>query len=453
MAVNDKRAFDDLPDIVELAADDQTTQRDERLVFGTDHLRNYRELDALIALEGKDYEPIKKAVWYSVIGALKPHFVQFGNIKTDTRFNLLIVLPSGFGKGNVKHAIAEIEKECGLKVIEPTSFHPEQLIGTVIEKGKGKNREWIPNPGHLHSDYVLFNEVYDFLTEHDRLYKESRNHITKALDPIGHNEVYKRLVKNLDVENEVLRYCPRCTISMFLQPRYLDENIVLSGFIRRYLIIYVPIFGKNLDNSEDIARYITKPHKTVFFEYWRRIAEWSRQVGSDGHANFTFEEGVGALLLELHEDLTNYARSLGVKQRNYLSIKSYPLVGDLVKMAVIQAISKKSSVVTQQDVKLAYMDLFEFFKLTLDYVAAKVIGNLDYGEKWHGAEAKEIEALKWLVERGAVDEKRSEVMIKEFKEHIANIFGIEERSAERHYSKLMQRGLIKSKRTEKQVMS
>lgn len=445
MTVNDKHAFDDLLDNVEPTTDKQITQHDERLVFRTDHLHNYQALGDLIALEGEDYTPIIKAVWYSVIGALKPQYIKFSNITTDTRFNLLVVLPSGSGKDNFKQAIIKIMRACSRGVEEPAAFHPEQLIGKVILRGKGKDKEYIPNYGHFSKDYLLFNEVYDFLTEKDRLYKESRNYMTKALDPIGHNEVYKRLIDNLDTENEVLRYCPRCTISMFLQPRYLDEDVVLSGFIRRYLIMYVPMFGKNLDRKEEIIKYVKTPHPEVSFEYWKEIAEWNCYVGFDGRVNVTFEEGIDDLLVVLHEDLMEYARSLGEKQRNYLDRNTFALLGYLIKMAAIQAISRKSDVVTQEDVKLAYMDLFEFFKLTLDYVDAKVMGNLDYGEKWHGAEAKEIEALKWMVKQGALDEERSKTTIGGLIDHLMNLFGVGEEAARKRYQKLKKRSLIDSK--------
>ena len=72
-----------------------------------------------------------------------------------------------------------------------------------------------------------------------------------------------------------------------------------------------------------------------------------------------------------------------------------------------------------------------------------------HGEKWHGAEAKEIEALEWLADRGATDKDKSEVMIKEFEAQIARVFEIEDESARRHYSKLKKRGLIDSKRAGK----
>lgn len=455
MAEN-RRAFEDLPDIVEPAADDQTAQRDERLVFRTDHLRNYEELDDLIALEGKDYAPIKKAVWYSVLGTLKSQFMRFNNIVTDTRFHLFIPLPSGTGKNNLKHAITCILEKSEKEVRNPTSFHPEQLIGKIIPErfnnpdktGKGLNDvRYISNFGYLHNDHVIFDEAYFFITEKDKQYEESKAYLRIALDPIGRNKIQKRLVDHLDTKEQRLEYYPRCTVTMFLQPEYMGDENIQSGFLRRFNVLYVSLVGKNLDRDEEIIRYVKDPRPNVSFDYWIEIAKWNRGVrNEDRCVDFTFDDGIDDLLIVLHSDLITYMRSLGEKQRNYLDRKAYAIFGDLIKMATIQAISRRDNVVTQQDVKLAYADLFEFFKLTLDYIAAKVHGNLDYGETWHGAEAKEIEALKWLVEHGAISADTSGVTINEWTKYLMDLFGVGEEAARKRHQKLKnKRKLIDSK--------
>lgn len=423
--------------------------KDVRMAYLTGHLQNYEVLDDLIALEGADYTPIKKGVWYSIVGALKPQAVRFGNIRVDTRFNILIVLPSGSGKDNFKRAIRTIMQKCDLAEREPSIFVPDQLIGKVIERGRGKEKEWVKNPGYLSKDFIIFNEVFGLLTEKDKQYEESRALITKALDTIGGNTVFKLLINNLDVEEERLEYDPHCSVAMFLQPRYIPEDVVSSGFLRRLNILYVPMVGKNLDRDTEMVNYIKRVHTNVSFEYWEDITKWNRWSGNErGVVDFQFEDGIADLLVVLEKDLVRYVRQLGEKQRAYLDRNRFPLPGVLIKMAVIQAISKKSDTVTREDVELAYTDLFEFFNLAVGYVDAKVIGNLDYGERWHGADTKEVEALKWLVRRGALNEESSNVMIREFKGEIANIFGIEERSAERHYQKLKNRRLIDSRRVE-----
>ena len=436
------------------AAPDTTTSQSERLVFRTDHLRNYQALDDLIALEGKDFTPLVKGVWYNVLGTLKAQPVRWGNITTDTRFNLLIPMPSGTGKNNLKQAIRKIISVCGKEVSDLTSFHPEQLIGKMIperfynpekggKEGVPNDTRYLPNYGYLHKDSLLFDEAYHFITRDDKQYDESKAYIRIALDPIGRNLIQKKLIDQLDVPEQRLEYHPPCTITMFLQPKGMDDDNVLTGFLRRFNILYIPLVGKNLDRKEEIIKYIKHPRPEVSFNYWKDIAEWSAPT------YFDFEDGIDDLLIVLHGDLIAYMRSLGDKQRNYTDRKAYAVLDDLVSMAVIQAISRKSDVVTQQDVKLAYMDLFEFFKLSLDFVNAKIFGNLDYGEQWHGAEAKEIEALKWLFDHGAVNKDKSEITIAEFKAKIAEIFEIENESARRHYAKLKKRGSIDSKRVGK----
>lgn len=429
-----------------------TSRDDDRLVFRTEHLRNYQALDNLIALEGKDFTPFVKAVWYNVLGTLKAQPVRFGNITTDTRFNLFIPMPSGTGKNNLKQAINKIVTGGGKEVRSPTSFHPEQLIGKMLtekwhnpdKEGKGLNdTRYIPNYGYLHNDSLIFDEAFHFVTRDDKQYEESKTYIRIALDPIGNNLIQKKLIDQLDVPEQRLAYYPRCSITMFLQPDVMDDENVKTGFLRRFNILYIPLVGKNLDRNEEIIRYIKHPRSEVSLDYWQGITEW------DAPTYFTFEDGIDDLLIVLHDDLITYMRSLGEKQRNYLDRKAYPIFDDLVGMSTIQAISRKSDTVTQQDVKLAYMDLFEFFKLSLDFVNAKIFGNLDYGEQWHGAEVKEIEALKWLAGSGATDKDKSEVTIADFKAKIAEIFEIEDESARRHYSKLKKRGLIDSRRVGK----
>ncbi len=286
---------------------------------------------------------------------------------------------------------------------------------------------------------MIFDEAYHFVTRDDKQYDESKAYIRIALDPIENNLIQKKLIDQLDVPEQRLEYHPRCTITMFLQPKGMDDDNALTGFLRRFTILYIPLVGKNLDRHEEIVNYIKNPRPEVSFNYWKDIAEW------DAPTYFDFEDGIDDFLIVLHDDFITYMQSLGEKQRNYLDRKAYSIFDDLVGMAVIQAISRKSDTVTHQDVKLAYMDLFEFFKLSLDFINAKVIGNLDYGEKWHGAESKEIEALKWLASCGAVDEKSSEITIRGLIDHLMNLFGVGEEAARKRYQKLKKRSLIDSK--------
>ena len=82
-------------------ATEPPTPHDERLVFRTDHLCNFHALDDLVALEGNDFKPFLKGLWYNILGTIKAQPVQFNNITTDTRFSMFIPMPSGTGKNNL----------------------------------------------------------------------------------------------------------------------------------------------------------------------------------------------------------------------------------------------------------------------------------------------------------------------------------------------------------------
>lgn len=453
MADIDEGAFGDLLEETS-PKEKREKKRKDRLVFKTSHLRNYGELDNLIALEGADYIPIIKGTWYALIGIVKPVAIPFSNnIHTDNRFSLSFPLPSGGGKNDVKYATIRVCTECDREVKVPTSFHPEQLIGKMLQKrfhnpekaGKGLNdTQYIPNYGYLHADCLIFDEAYNFISEKDKLYEESKNYIKFALDPIGRNRISKKLIDELDVPEQRLEYDPTCTIIMFLQPNAIDAQNVKSGFTRRFNTVYVPLVGKNLDNRDGMLKHIKTPRPDVSFEYWQDIRAWRAPTF------FGYEDGVNDLLYALIvDDLIPYFRTLGSAERQFLDRKAFALFDDLIGMAVTQAISRKSDVVTCNDVKLAYMDLFEFFFLSLDYVREKVKGSLDYDEKWQGAEAKEIEALEWLIEHGALSEEKSDVTVAEWLRCIAEIFSIEVESARKHHRKLKKAGRIGSRRVGK----
>lgn len=189
-----------------------------------------------------DYLILKKGLWYSLIGAATPQkIVKLGDIYTDVRFNPCYPLPSGAGKKGLATTSEEIIDRIGKEYQSPTSLHPEQLVGKVIKRKEGKNEKYIPNPGYLKLDYLLFDDANALLTSRETTYEESRRYICRALDPIDKNEVYKKLVDN--TPDESLSYIPECTIAMCIQPTYLPEEVVAGGLMRRFMPIYVRLFG------------------------------------------------------------------------------------------------------------------------------------------------------------------------------------------------------------------
>ena len=409
----------------------------------TKHLTKFRELDDITGLYGKDYVILKKGLWYSLIGTVAPQkIIKLGDIYTDVRFNPCYPIPSGAGKKGLATTSEEIIAKIGKEYQSPTSMHPEQLVGKVIKRKEGKKEDYIPNPGYLKLDYLLFDDANILLTSRETTYEESRRYICRALDPIGRNEVYKRLVDNTPEES--LSYIPECTIAMCIQPVYLPEDVVAGGLMRRFMPIYVRLFGTMLDREEEFhARIYAKKDRE---ELMKVLIEFYKRIIDSCDNEFSFTDNAITEIEKLHRELIAVAKNHSEKGRNYTDRIAFSLQDTLVSLASIQALSCCRTEVNEFDVQLAYMDLFEFYASTLDYIENKVLGFLDYGETWRGATSTDAKCLEFLFNAGAVSEEESKTTIKEYIEFDAKLRGIAERSAERDYYKHIQKGWIKSKR-------
>ena len=409
----------------------------------TKHLMNFKELDDITGLYGKDYVILKKGLWYSLIGAVAPQkIIKLGDIYTDVRFNPCYPLPSGAGKKGLATTSEEIIAKIGKEYQSPTSMHPEQLVGKVIKRKEGNKEVYIPNPGYLKHDYLLFDDANILLTSRETTYEESRRYICRALDPIGRNEVYKRLVDNTPEES--LSYIPECTIAMCIQPVYLPEDVVSGGLMRRFMPIYVPLFGTMLDREEEFhARIHANKDRE---ELIKELIKFYKRIIDSCDNEFTFTEKPISEIEKLHKELIAVARNHSEKGRNYTDRIAFSLQDTLVRMASIQALSCCRTEVNEFDVQLAYLDLFEFYASTLDYIENKVLGFLDYGETWRGATSTDAKCLEFLFNAGAVSKEESKITIKEYIEFIAKLRNIATRSAERDYYGHINKGWIESKK-------
>src|SRR3989344_4179910 len=206
----------------------------------TNHLSYFDELKDITLIEGEEYIPIIKGVWYCLLGSvLKNKKIVLGKLNADLRVHITVPLPSGQGKKNIKIAIEKITKKFGYSCHIPTSLHPEQLIGKVVNRGTIKKPEWIRNEGYLSRDFLIFDECFELFTSKDQNIKESRKNLRISKDPIGDNRVEKKSVDNLFDEQEIINYFPKQSTTSFLQPKPLTSDIVEEGDLRRDIILYV----------------------------------------------------------------------------------------------------------------------------------------------------------------------------------------------------------------------
>ncbi|MCK4995576.1 MAG: hypothetical protein KAR55_01705 [Thermoplasmatales archaeon] len=387
----------------------------------------YNEFKPLIKLYGESYEPLKKAVFYSIIGSvICNNQICCSDINEDTRVNLFVPLKSGHGKREVKEVIKQSIQSIGMSYCEPTSLHSEQLIGKTINV----NGNPVINKGHLADDYLVFEESSELFTE--KIYQETRDYIKIALDPIGHNEVYK---KSVDTSRKnAVRYHPKCSVIFFFQPLPVDDKIVTRGLLRRGIIISVePVQGERytaLDQSfqnKDVSNN------------WRKWIDYLKILQGQ-EFNWIFSDEVKTKISELSKKLIRQGYNKGNKAGAYTDIMFFSLRNILLKMSCIQSVINGRDELIVSDVETAYKDLSVFWNIQLEFVIQKVKGEIDYMQMTK----EEKSCLLILQAKQCLSEEQSNLMIKEYLELISQELDCSVDKARHLYYGLKESGYLNS---------
>jgi hypothetical protein len=409
------------------------------LVYLTDHLKGFDDLFNATGLIGDEYKPILKSVWYCLHSTLiAKNQLELGNIAVDGRINLMISLPSGSGKTEIKRTMKQILKKIGKNYVEPTSFHPEQFVGKVVVFTKKNDRTFTPVKGYLSLDFVLIDEGRDLLTSKDSNYSESRKYLRLALDPYPHNTITK---KSVDIEQQnALSYEPHCCVCILVQPFHMEEEIVLEGDFRRLIVSYILVAG--LDKNESYKTRIRGKRN-----YEASINEFSKILDSiDIPDSFELTDEAVDLFEELSILLITRGSSQSSKVKNFVNIIDFTIQNMLLKFCAIQALQDNTNRIEPKHVELAFVDYAEILEHTYSFIDNKILGSLDYGENWAGAVKKDQDILKWLHEKGATSMNTSTVSIKDYKEKIMDLYNVKEKQAGRHKTRHEESGWIKSKK-------
>lgn len=438
------------PDLIEMFGDlkllnETEVLRRADLIFPTFHLPMFNQIDAISQIVGKEYTHLKKLLHYHFISGMIPEnllIVKRGQIEIDLRDYLFLVYATGSSKGNVKNIALKIKRNLGQEAIALTSYHEEQLVGKVVNRGTKKKPNWIVNKGHFDSDEILIDECKPLLLERDR--ETSRNFLLIAMDKYQQNEIYKRLTENLNNPDEVLRYFPKFNAIFGTQPfKFPEDNIALNGFLKRVTTDYLPpldrpdsYFDFRIDDQRPISKFYDE--FLIFLKsikYIQNKPEW------------TFADGFDEKFKECYKLLRYAGLYNSRKKRNYTRLIEWQLQDRLLRKTCLLAIGKdKTTHLTPEHIELAFLDLLEDFVIELEFVNDKVYGDLDYGSVWGTTNYKEKQLLQLLFNSGAISETESTFTIKDFQEKIQDVYKVGIDQARKIYYKMIESGLINSKR-------
>jgi hypothetical protein len=350
-----------------------------KLDYLTMHLNGYEDLVISTDLFGDEYKPIFKALWYQLMSfRIRTSYLKMGRNKADGRINALYPLKAGHGKGEIKRVIKSFVEYFDQIYAEPTSLHAEQLCGKPIKKPRTDQYEF--RMGYLARDWLVIDEAFNLLSSNELHYSEARKYIRTALDRYPGNTIHKETTEIGDAAP--LEYDPTCPISLFLQPKHFENDIlVLEGDLRRVICPYVNMTG--VDKTDAYKRNIFDEYDDEEALY--RFCQYVEGLKSFEQFRTTNEAKVR--FMELFFELLEYGSHYNDKIRNFIDIIGYTLQTFLMKFSAIQALQHGRNQIQPADVELAYMDLLEIMHHTYQYVNNKIPGFLNYGEGWQGAEA------------------------------------------------------------------
>ena len=406
-----------------------------KLLYPTNNLLGFEELDNATELSGDEYLVIKKALWYSLVSyRIRKLQIKTGNVRPDCRVHLLLPIKTGHGKSNIKYVIKKYVEKLDGKYGEPTSLYSEQLIGKIVKV----REELHERPGYLADDYFVVDEAYQLLKSKDTRYTESRSYLRTALDTYpDKNTVHKRMTEF--GREQYLEFNPHCPAAVFLQPfRMEDDILVTEGDVRRFLIPYVNLTGVNKDEA-----FKNRLLKNVESDSLNNFVVQIKTLNVP--EEFTMSHNVKLRFLELFFHLMYRGMSYSEKIRNFTDTIGHTLMNWLMKLGTIQAFQHHRNRINEEDIELAYIDLFEFMEHEYQYISVKIPGNLDYGEMWLGATSHDQDLLKFLYDKGATSLENSKIPISEYQQWIMDEFMVKDKQARRIMKKHRENGWISTK--------
>jgi hypothetical protein len=303
----------------------------------------------LIELEGESYTPLKRLVIYSLFGnAVKKNIIRQGEFLHDTRVHFASALRAGYGKSTIKRFLRDVITAEGYTFSEPTSLHPEQLVGTVhIHPMTGEPKKVF---GHLADDYLIIDEALEVLTHKE--YEIARSYLNIALDPIGTNVVVKRQVA---IEREeAIKYCPECTVGFFFHPVRIPDQVVYRGFFRRVFVVYI--------SPSEIERELALANSMTRVINWDLFNELVAKLKELRQKKIEWKFVSYNPIIRYSKQLIEEGFNFSSKVADITDIMWFSLRDRLVKLSAILAAINNDGVIDEKAIINAYKDMYQFWR-------------------------------------------------------------------------------------------
>jgi hypothetical protein len=200
--------------------------------YGDEFLKEFRSLFDEHSIKNPAYALM---ILHVILGqALKHIYFRVGARKIDIRMHLLLIRPSGTGKGAGYSFFSRLTKDLGLRNEMLTESTDAGLAGTGTTNKEG---EIEINEGLMKgADFISMEEgssLFDYSTD---LSKKNLTYMQIAMNPL-HDESC-RIVKKIGSLPEAISFKPHCSflILTYLPDKFLD-SIIKRGVIQRFVTV------------------------------------------------------------------------------------------------------------------------------------------------------------------------------------------------------------------------
>ncbi len=399
------------------------------------HLKNYKEFDKYLGLDGEGYSAFKKGLWYMAHSIKQPTLSYKINYKTkiDNRKHILGIAPPASGKTTTKNAMKRlILKDSSIETAGLS--HPQQLIGKI--KPATKKSPALEIPGIFSYIFVIHDEVQDMINEKNDLHSQSQKLKRQAMDAYEDNMISKKLVDNLP-ENTMECMSPSRMLD-FAHPVKLESPFFDTGSFRRYDIHQI--------STEEI---IDLPSITVFNLDKNKENDYPKMLDKEcatNKYNTKFNQTTLDIISNCHTALLTYL--LKCKNENafrYGLLMRYSFRSMIAKNIYILALANNEKVASVKTTLMACRDsiLFVFESIKAINDLANIGTSSDI---WKGLSENDAMALIWLMRKKAVSAETSTVSISKFWTVLSHLYGCKKTQARAHYYRLKKDSYVNSKK-------
>lgn len=364
--------------------------------FGNKLIKDYIELFCSYSIRNEIYARVSLHV---LLGQLLRN-IYFKNVarKIDVRVHLLLIQPSGTGKGAGYGFFVKLAEDLGLKVEELTEATDAGLVGTIDHYDYQTGR-WVITEGIMkEADIIAMEEastLFDFTSEFSR---KNLTYIQIATNPLF--DASCKISKKIGYA--FIQFKPHCSFLLLsYKPDRLEEAVLKRGFIQRFITVFREVdLTERFSIINSAIEGINAMPEEEFREKYRSLVrrlEVLQRIYGRKTTPFEIDEEAKLRIRDVTIELLEMTKETTKKARVKLEEFSFRLYEVLTKLAIHHAILCLKDSVDIQDVIYARNLYKPIWRSTIFYVEDLLEPKPVERSKEHGRILSSIDEYKQLL--------------------------------------------------------